>query len=396
MKKSMIKLITVLFIMFFSINLYAKEKNVKVYYEKIKTGQYVFYADNKSYAPYTLELSFKELLNYIPSKKVPYKTVLLPKSTKQEMLTITAVPNKKAKFYYNFNYWRGDCINAKHDDSYIYQIPFTHGSKFKTSQAYDGGFTHIDKHLYAVDFSMPEGTKILAARGGMVIDVKEDSNIGGTDIKYAKHGNFVRINHNDGTIANYVHLRKNGAIVNPGDKVKTGQMIGYSGNTGRSGKPHLHFSVSIPQWKEKKQTIPTKFYNTDGKAMSIQPITWYYGYHPGRSVFDIIYGRDLKNEDFENKTKKISSTDKVKVWYKKTDNTAVFWVENGKNYDINLDVNFTLKNMVLSKENPVSIRIPALTKQYICLVRPREPKDSKDYKFKFKFSYRYNYKKVKQ
>jgi murein DD-endopeptidase MepM/ murein hydrolase activator NlpD len=50
----------------------------------------------------------------------------------------------------------------------------------------------------------------------------------------------------DGTYAEYLHLRHGGTVVKPGDRVVAGQLIGYSGNTGWSSTPHIHFHVYVP------------------------------------------------------------------------------------------------------------------------------------------------------
>lgn len=53
----------------------------------------------------------------------------------------------------------------------------------------------------------------------------------------------MRILHDDGTIAVYAHLNRNSIRVRPGERVRAGQYIADSGNTGLSSGPHLHFAV---------------------------------------------------------------------------------------------------------------------------------------------------------
>lgn len=84
-----------------------------------------------------------------------------------------------------------------------------------------------------VDFAVPVGTPVLSIGDGEVIISK-----------YSKvAGNYVVIRHNYQCITRYMHLTK--ILVKIGQKVKQGQKIALSGNTGRSTGPHLHFEVWI-------------------------------------------------------------------------------------------------------------------------------------------------------
>lgn len=103
---------------------------------------------------------------------------------------------------------------------------------------------------YSVDFLIPEGTEIIASRRGIVTKVKDNGkkNYSGKnpkvgEIAYKEWMNEIEIKHSDGTYASYCHLRYKGSFVKEGEKVKQGQAIGLSGNTGWSSKPHLDFTV---------------------------------------------------------------------------------------------------------------------------------------------------------
>jgi len=112
--------------------------------------------------------------------------------------------------------------------------------------------THVGKRKNAIDYLVPEGSSIYSAQAGEVVWVKQDSKIGGDNPKYAEYGNFITIKHKNGEYTTYDHLQYGGAKVKVGDKVKKGQEIGYSGNTGQTKGPHLHFEVF-------KLTGPDKF-----------------------------------------------------------------------------------------------------------------------------------------
>lgn len=121
-----------------------------------------------------------------------------------------------------------------------YVLPFPSGA-FRVIQAFGGSFSHTGSFFYSHDFVMPIGTPIVAARAGVVEAVEEsfvdyDNTLG--------HENYVIVAHTDGTFARYLHLTENGVIPGVGDTVLAGDTLGFSGNTGFSTLPHLHFDVT--------------------------------------------------------------------------------------------------------------------------------------------------------
>lgn len=123
--------------------------------------------------------------------------------------------------------------------AYRYPLPWR-GGPFRLTQGPNGSFSHTDaKSRYAMDIAMPEGTPIIAARSGVVVKI-ENSQIGrGNDAS----GNFVRVQHDDGTQGVYLHLKQGSVSVRAGQRVAVGSALGLSGNTGNSSGPHLHFVV---------------------------------------------------------------------------------------------------------------------------------------------------------
>lgn len=148
------------------------------------------------------------------------------------------------------------------DSSYVYGLPYESGTTRLLVQGYFGMFTH--KERAALDFKMKVGTKILAARGGVVIRMKEDGSRGGASRKYRSEGNYIIIQHADSSRAGYWHLKKDGVLVNIGDTVRQGQVIGLSGKTGYTAFPHLHFLVWGFDKNGRWQQIPTRFQTTRG------------------------------------------------------------------------------------------------------------------------------------
>ena len=86
-----------------------------------------------------------------------------------------------------------------------------------------------------VDFSMPIGTPILAVGDGEILAAHRD------DIA----GHFVTIRHGRQYTTRYMHLNR--ILVKPGQKIKRGDRIALSGNSGRSTGPHLHYEFWVNQ-----------------------------------------------------------------------------------------------------------------------------------------------------
>lgn len=84
-----------------------------------------------------------------------------------------------------------------------------------------------------VDYICPEGTPIISTANGRILKIEYNHPIKGNAITISHLGNWTTF---------YGHLSK--ISVQPGDLVEQGQIIGLSGNTGRSTGPHLHYSVS--------------------------------------------------------------------------------------------------------------------------------------------------------
>jgi murein DD-endopeptidase MepM/ murein hydrolase activator NlpD len=117
---------------------------------------------------------------------------------------------------------------------------------------------------------MPLGTEIRAARAGLVVELREhwpdDDRTGG-------HENMVSLRHEDETISLYLHMKQDGIVVEMGDRVPRGGLLGYSGSSGDTqGIPHLHFQVCLRSgmcsWKTGEHTVPVNFRNAEGELDS--------------------------------------------------------------------------------------------------------------------------------
>jgi len=204
-----------------------------------------FFAHNDFYAPIEVRLEFLEITGVeYPHPDQVLRWVIDPRSDQLllnlDILEGAAAPHVEVQY----EYLPGD-PTAPHRPDVQYLVPYAAGRDFPVTQAYPDAYTHqsLDS-VYAVDIAMPVGTNVLAARSGTVFEVASDNFRGGLDmLRDSENANVVRIVHDDGTLAVYAHLNWNSIRVKPGDRVKAGQYIADSGNTGFTSGPHLHFAV---------------------------------------------------------------------------------------------------------------------------------------------------------
>ena len=169
------------------------------------------------------------------------RATVAPRS--ERLLFSLPPPTGKAQVPYDFGYVIG-VPGAEHAPKGPYRAPFANARAYLVSQAPPDHFTHIDpSSRYAIDFAMPEGSAVHAAREGVVINVAHRFYKGGLAPSSQDEANFVQILHDDGTNAIYAHLQMDSIRVQPGQRVARGEYIANSGNTGFSSGPHLHFAV---------------------------------------------------------------------------------------------------------------------------------------------------------
>lgn len=159
----------------------------------------------------------------------------------------------------------GDVTIKNFDKAYPYDLPFQKGQGYKLFHGYNGSFSHQGEN--ALDFTMPEGTDIVAAREGVVVQVVQHNTESCAREECKKFNNYITVMHSDGTFAQYAHIKYNGAKFSVGDSVKKGDVIASSGNVGYSSGPHLHF-VCFKGAFSNFETLETKFRIDTGERSS--------------------------------------------------------------------------------------------------------------------------------
>ncbi len=156
---------------------------------------------------------------------------------------------------WSFRSFMGVSGEISPDTAYLYRLPFRAGKSYSLSQGFHGKQSHhSETSRYALDFQLEVGEPVHAARGGLVVRAVDwFCRSGGEEL--IDQVNMIVVLHDDGTMANYVHLAHEGVLVSEGDRVERGQHIGYVGMTGFTRGPHLHFVVR----RERDIAIPVRF-----------------------------------------------------------------------------------------------------------------------------------------
>ena len=201
-------------------------------------------AQNTYFAPIQIAFRLRPIENVSPDTRRSGLEVIPARGEKELVVVGKSVDGVDLRFDSDFEFIPGE-PGAMHQPEQPYPLPYALSTSVRVSQAFPDTKTHQDPaSQHAVDFVMPIGTDVFAARDGVVIEVASDFFESGTD--YAVDGpraNVVRVLHADGTMALYVHLNWNTIRVVPGQRVRRGEYLADSGNTGFSTGPHLHFVV---------------------------------------------------------------------------------------------------------------------------------------------------------
>ncbi len=236
---------------------------VKVFGEQADGG-IVIYANSQALCPVSAKLEF-DLTNMETVEPLADFYVIPAGAEKFKIVQLRPKDIKKAVGYRSrIEEVLGDVGIKSEDKTYVYDLPFEKNARYGVFQGYNGMASH--QNQFALDFAMPEGTSVLAAREGTVVRVEKSNTKSCPKPECGQFNNYVLVYHADGSFAEYTHLQKDGARVKKGDKVKKGTLVGISGNTGWTSGPHLHFVCFLQRmgWRE---TFPTKFRTGDGSTV---------------------------------------------------------------------------------------------------------------------------------
>lgn len=215
------------------------------------------YVENRQTADITVTLDAR-MINMNTDVTLPVTATFAGMQRERLFTMVVDKPGEPSDYHWNYK-WTWGSVHAEHDDSYLYSLPYEEGKAFRIDQGFNGRFSHSGDFQYAIDWNMPEGTPILAARTGVVTGMKDQFSEGGPHRRYENFANYVMIKHDDGTVAEYAHLKQGSSRVKVGQRVQVGEVIALSGNTGFTTGPHLHFFVYKAVDGGKRQSFPVRF-----------------------------------------------------------------------------------------------------------------------------------------
>ena len=228
-----------------------------------KGSHYEAWADNRVPGPMQVQLNLRQGENVTLAPNLPARTTVPANGQGLVARVYPSDPRLASNFDLTLDYLPGDPRARPLD--FDYRLPFDY-ALVRVDQGFGGSFSHNDaQNRYAIDFAVPEGTPVLAAREGTVLQVESDFARAGLDReRYGGRANYVRILHPDGSMALYAHLKPEGVLVRPGQRVRQGQRIALSGNTGFSTAPHLHFVVQVNRGM-RLEAIPIRMFGALGE-----------------------------------------------------------------------------------------------------------------------------------
>jgi murein DD-endopeptidase MepM/ murein hydrolase activator NlpD len=216
------------------------QRMVEVKYEQDAKGGFVFSCINYAYCNYILDLGFTVFNNVKSDHSLPFHAEVKPGYNK--LFTITAIdPQLPTQIKYNSAFQKG-CISPVVNPDFTYLLPISPG---KSAQFYE---MSPDKkadsaNWYVVRLRMKAGDTLYAARKGVINEIQDQDGANDAGQTSVQAENFIEIAQPDCSFARYGILKKNGALVKPGQSVKAGQPIGLVGGDAFGRGSDLRFSV---------------------------------------------------------------------------------------------------------------------------------------------------------
>jgi murein DD-endopeptidase MepM/ murein hydrolase activator NlpD len=236
---------------------------IRVYDEIVPGKIFNTYVElNLPIVPITVKFVAKDVFNCNLGGKLPL-TIRIDEAGKKLAFSglMQVDPMLPYRCYYSWSYLYGTEETIPVTDCSLH-YPLDPGVPSKIIQGANSGDTHQGDSAHAVDYAVPEGTRVLAAHEGVVAEVMDEVS------NELEGGNYIVLLHQNGYLSMYSHLKEKSLKVKRGQLIKAGEVIAESGQTGsrldkKKMAPHLHFDIFKYQ-ENKRVTIPFNLKNKTG------------------------------------------------------------------------------------------------------------------------------------
>lgn len=240
----------------------------KLYYQDFADHSEIW-AENQLAVDSTVSFFFKEMTNVSPDNPRPQCMTVKPGQKVRIAYLLPNDPGQPWRYDYEYHWMWGD-MAARHDNTVVYRLPYASRTAHTCIQGWNTSFTHKGELSYAVDFDLAEGTPIHCARDGVVVFTEDRFSEGGLEERLWNRVNVVLVRHSDQTIGEYAHLKAGGVAVRVGQQVSAGDLLGYSGHTGYSKFPHLHFVIYRAVDGYGRESFPMTFATASGNVTPVE------------------------------------------------------------------------------------------------------------------------------
>ena len=277
---------------------FARAQNVnpvKVTFIRSDNGEVTFWAENTSYAPHTVTISFSKLTNTTSAMDGDSRNILVGHGKKQLLILRPTIANRFVGFSYRTLSQKGN-LSAKVDTNYVYLLPVAVGKTVRSNRMVSVE-SLIKKptrtrRVTGMAFKTNEGDTIMAARGGLVTEVEDQSASTTENKSFNATENYVEVYHKDGSFIRYKLFQNGGVFVSPGDEVISGQPLGIIGGANYKRGSHLRFTIFSPSLEN--YTFAPSFYLGGGKTGQPENNALYVSEHPQEIIMQEMSKKEKK------------------------------------------------------------------------------------------------------
>jgi hypothetical protein len=288
------KIVPSLLLMLVFVSPIAAQHTLNLDYKQDQQGNFIFSCTNNGWCPYIVRVDLPTLENARADHAMPYVIVVKPGVMRLFKLIQTG---GDVKFKYSFGYSKG-CLDPHVNTGFTYLLPVGPG---KQVQAYEQAVSPANpiragdtattgaadlRSSYAIRLRAKPGDTLYAARRGTVTDVRVSNGENDQGVETTGNANFIEIVHADCSFAQYGVVKKDGALVKPGQFVEAGQPIGIIGGDKYGRGSEARISVRYNRKPDETQNsqgeqqatwayVPLKFWTKrNGKGMLTHGATY--------------------------------------------------------------------------------------------------------------------------